>query len=90
MPVCAVCGNTIAPERMRTSRVRTCSAECSYELRLQRVREHHRRQRAQRRKQRFLRGNTGEPREEHVFPCPWASCAISAPECLGVDPVLGF
>jgi hypothetical protein len=25
-----------------------------------------------------------------VFPCPWASCAISAPECLGVDPVLGF
>lgn len=79
---CVVCGRTFLPAPPKHA-AKTCSEDCAHALRLQRNREFARRKYAEK------KGLAG-PSPEHKFSCPWASGSITAPECLGVDPWLGF
>lgn len=79
---CEVCGRKFCATYPR-QRAKTCSEECA---------KKHKRNKNNawaRKKYREKKGLAGPP-PEHEFSCPWASGSITAPECLGVDPWLGF
>lgn len=80
---CVVCGRTFLPVPPKHA-AKTCSEECAHARRLQRGREFARRKYAE---QKALAHGQ---QQDHRFPCPWETGAITAPECLGVDPWLGF
>jgi predicted nucleic acid-binding Zn ribbon protein len=80
---CVICGRTFLPAPPRQA-AKTCSKDCEHARRLQRNRESARRKYAE--KKALAHGQ----QQDHRFPCPWASGSITAPECLGVDPWLGF
>ena len=84
MATCAECGREFP---QKNKRVKTCSPECALKLKKKRDRKWARKAYQ---KRRHRSGTSGEQIPWHKFPCPWETGAITAPECLGVDPWLGF
>lgn len=83
---CIVCGRTFAPAPPKHA-AKTCSPECALKLKKKRDRKWARKAYQ---KRRHSSGTTGVQIPWHKFPCPWETGSITAPECLGVDPWLGF
>ena len=79
---CVVCGRTFIPAPPRHA-AKTCSRDCAHARRRQRDREFARRKYAEQK-------TLAHGQLDHRFHRPWASGSITATECLGVDPWLGF